>query len=225
MFTTNDKSNRYYIFDLKEYKYIGGVFYFDELIDYLASFQLEDSLLNSKYNNTILDNINLNFKDTKANFCWQCAFGQPNHECELKIQQLRRYVILDGLDRIIDIRYYLEHIKKVNKQNLIKKDYYNLSPWDNYIIKILQKYVGLKYEGPKFRKEPVPFTGQRKYSFSCRKIKTTNERRQSCDKEIKQYIRCKRNKNNLPTLYDSFIDRHNDKCWKTQSKNKKQWMK
>lgn len=71
---------------------------------------------------------------------------------------------------------------------------------------------------------PVPYTGKKQRYIKCfRQVKTYQERRISCDKEIKQYVRAARNIHDLPSDFDD-IRRNFTRCWKRQYKLKHQWM-
>lgn len=78
----------------------------------------------------------------------------------------------------------------------------------------------------KFRYDPVPYTGDFKgYGVYLRKIKTTQEKRYSCDPEHKPYIRGKRTCRNLPEAWDDIpVSLYlNKRSWK-RIKKRKQWM-
>lgn len=206
MYKVDNKSKRYHIFDLEKWDYINNSLSFDELIEYLSNYQIEQSYL--KYSNRILDNFNATLKDMTSDY----IFYSGQEFVRTKAHK-RRFVVLDDYHRIIDIREYApEIIKRYNINN--SKVFYS-----NFRRYRMVKYVGEGYKGAKFREEPVPFVNNKRTSYH-RKIKVNNEKRQSADKEIQQYIRSKRKTKNLPAVKY----KHIDNCWKTQSKKRKQWM-
>ena len=88
------------------------------------------------------------------------------------------------------------------------------------ILLFLRKNINFKY-----RFDPVPYTGRYKNTIRSyyRHPKTTNERRQSCKKNIQQYIRPKRNFKNLINCYDDhYIADNQTRSWK-RSKKLRQW--
>lgn len=209
MFNIKNDSIIYHVFDLEYNKYLKTYLSYEELIQFLAKHQDKNHHHSeSKYGNEILDNLNLTLKDKKINCsCYSCKF------------KMRNYVIVDNYERIIDVRHYYKEI--LNQSNKKEKRCNNHNYF--YYINRMRKKVGKGYKGVEFRRGPIPFisNGHSRGSGSAG-VRTTNERRQGFEKEVQKYIRGKRMPMNLPTMYD---DRHNDKCWKTQTKCKKQWMK
>lgn len=210
-----NKSKFYYIFNLETNEYVDKVFNLKELINYLSERQATGhQFIKSKYNNTILDNINLTLKDIK--FDIMCYLDGEN------TMGLRKYVVIDGYFRIIDVRQYsdliLNNKVKLDSKRLLKNRYFN-----DYHIWRMKKKVGDGYKGAIFRREPIPYTNS-KFYYPYRQVRVTNEKRKGYDKDIQKYIRSKRKPNNLPNVYYSDIYRHTDSCWKRQSKKRKQWM-
>jgi hypothetical protein len=77
-----------------------------------------------------------------------------------------------------------------------------------------------------YRFDPVPFTGGYKNTVRSyyRHPKTTNERKQSCQKSTQQYIRSKRNFKNLINSYDDpYIADNKIRSWK-RTKKIRQWV-
>jgi hypothetical protein len=94
----------------------------------------------------------------------------------------------------------------------------------NYKHKYKTKALAYKYEKtkPEFRKGPVPGTSKRSghYGF-YRHPHTLNEIKQNGDIEGRKYAR--KSRLHLPTAWDD-IYRDTSRCWKDQSRKKKQWM-
>lgn len=83
-------------------------------------------------------------------------------------------------------------------------------------------YLGDK-QFPEFRNGPWPYVRCRRGGGGWyRRIKTTNERRQSADPEYKQFNRGSRGKN-LPSAWDDVGRDWRDDGWKSQGKNRHQW--
>ena len=77
----------------------------------------------------------------------------------------------------------------------------------------------------KFRFDPIPNTGGRcPWRPGIRHMKTTQERRISCDPDHKKYVRGSRNYIGLPNSWDDFWHARKTKGWK-RTKKKRQWMK
>ena len=79
----------------------------------------------------------------------------------------------------------------------------------------------------KFREEPVPFTGKRSGTQAYRMPKLHNLYKQIADKEYQEFVRPKRNLNNLPNVYwdDAPVrSRFDSRSWKDCTKKRKQWM-
>lgn len=206
-----NKSETYYIYNIVNSTFIVKLDSKQELINWLAYRQsLEKSWLENDYNNRYLNYLNMTFEDKY----FVCDFRESGY---LK----REYMVLDGYDRIIDIRCFYKEILEVAIKESNKPYRYNRGTW---YISTMQRKVGKGYKGAKFRQEPIPYISNRGRYTNYRQIRTTNEIRQNSDKEIQEYIRPSRRKNSFPDYWDE-ISRHNEKSWKYQTKNKKQWMK
>lgn len=203
----DNKSNLYYIFNLETKAYFNHQFTLTSLLNYLAENQIDEQISRSKYNNKILDNLNMNVKDKKYEL--------------FNSDKLRQYIIVDGYHRIIDVRRYAKEIKAryIYINQISRNKRYCLN---SMYIGRMKRRVGQGYEGVIFRKEPIPYITNHS-SNPYRSVKTTNELRQNSDKELKGYVRANRNKKHLPNSYDD-IHRGYIKCWKSQSKKSKQWM-
>lgn len=125
---------------------------------------------------------------------------------EEEIHSKKSIMVFDSYNRIIDPRDFKDQILNYK----FESSKWSYRCYDN------------KYE---FRKDPVPgiHKNRRHRGSYLRHPKTTQERRLSCDNEIKEYIKPSRNMMNLPNVYDD-IWRNRDHSWKAK-KLEKQWMK
>lgn len=76
---------------------------------------------------------------------------------------------------------------------------------------------------PDFRRGPIPFIHKSRRYSAYRYIHTTNERRQSCDPEIKEFIRKSRGKNLPDMWFDEPLRDWRNNGWKKQGKRRHQW--
>lgn len=206
---------KYYIFNIKSNTYF-VLSSFEQMIEWFARFNKEffqdlglrnkQIFLNPKKHryenyNSALNHIAMNKNDMKwsSNNCLQVK----NYTIPLeKIH--REIMVIDELNRVIDPREYWYQIatyqSKINYQNKHRVSFV-------------------------FRYDPVPKIRKCKSRRSSyyRKPKTFQERKLSCDKKIKDFIKPKRNMMNLPNSWDNIL-RNKNHCWKAK-KIKKQWMK
>ncbi|MNL99741.1 hypothetical protein D3C81_96230 [compost metagenome] len=168
---------------------------FDTFIRYFASSNSNVWYTNKKVN-TALEDIAMNYNDVKTTYDF--AHGA-------QVVQ-RSIMVIDEYGRIIDPRHYKKEIEN-----------YVFPKSENYHWRIRGPFV--------FRNGPVPGIHRRRSHRGSyyRHPKTTQERRLSCDNEIKEFIKPSRNLRNLPDVWDE-ISRNRDHCWKAK-KVKKQWMK
>lgn len=115
--------------------------------------------------------------------------------------QEHEIMVKDELNRTIDPRHYWDKIAtcKVKSQSYRRKEH---------------PFV--------FRFDPVPRTRKRRGGGHSH-VRTFQERKLSCDPEIKEYVNPRRNMMNLPSSWDQH-DRITNHCWKAK-KLAKQWMK
>ena len=198
MYQVNNNT-KYYVYDCRKQAYLYVSDSIDELIEWVAQWNYYSIFSDKKKNNRILDEFNCTMKDTKVHLDW-VGNGWTD---------LREYVVFDSDYRIIDIRMYEKEILNYVIPAKRKKK------WKN-------KALEYKYEKtkPEFRKGPVPMTGGHR-GYCYRHPKTFNEMKQNCDVETRQYVR--KSRLHLPTAYDD-IYRDTPRCWKDQSKKRKQWM-
>lgn len=166
-----NKSETYYIYNIVNSTFIVKLDSKQELINWLAYRQS----LENDYNNRYLK-------------YFVCDFRESGY---LK----REYMVLDGYDRIIDIRCFYKEILEVAIKESNKPYRYNRGTW---YISAMRREVGHNYEGTKLR--------------------------QNAATEIQEYVRPSRTRFNLPNSWDE-ISRHIEKSWKSQRKCSKQWMK
>lgn len=192
------KKEKYYIYNCQKQAYIFITEDWDGLIEYIARFNYHPWYSDKKRSNRFLENYNCTMNDTKLYCDWNNEYST-----------LREYIVFDVDFRTIDMRMYEKEILSYQVVPGSKRK------WKN-------KAMEYKYEKtkPEFRNGPVPRTGCR-YGYGCRHPKTFNEMRQNADVEYRKYVRKRRL--HLPTVYDD-IFRETSRCWKDQSKKRKQWM-
>lgn len=189
MHKTHDKSQIYYVYDShgNTCKRIGDE---ESLITWL------------RHTPGILRELNLTGNDTVHDYYPHYREGFLEYE---KIINLRRYVILDGLNRIVDVRYLIPYSFETDWHSVWRR---RKVSW---------------YKGVEFRKDPVPHTGHHKNYWAYRHVQTQQERRLNAGPEYREYVRPARRSNRLVNSWDE-ISRTHSRSWKDQSKQKKQWM-
>lgn len=201
MIKTKDCRSPYYIYDCWKNQIIGVFETFDALIERLKKDSREVTpwwSSKTEIKNDFIDNYNCTGKDT-IYYCDGDTYSTGHWE-----YVLRRWMVFDKNNSIIDIRNYKKDILKIEKR---KYRWYR---------------GGMKEKDlPEFRRGPVPYTGHYKHYRFYRSPKTRNEFRQNTDAEYKEFVRPNRRK--LPTAWDEIV-RDTPKCWKDQSKKRKQWM-
>lgn len=171
----------------------------EALIRWFAHRNSNLSWSKKKYN-SLFDEIAMNWNDTKSNVVWDNELSKYT-----KTKISRTLMVFDEYDRIIDPRVF--------KDKILNYEF----TYGGYHYRRYGKY--------KFRKGPVPGI----HRISChrgsyyRKVKTTQERKMACDREVKPYIRGRRSFRHLTDYWDE-IPRNRNHCWKAK-KIKKQWMK
>ena len=200
------KQTKYYVYNCVKQSYLYVAENWESLIGWIANYNYApgwwDNIAlgsNKKLRNRILDDFNCTFKDTSIHYDWNDV-----RSC------LREYTVFDDDFRIIDMRLFEKEILAYNRSKNFKRKYKNKS--------LEYKYEKTK---PEFRNGPVPRTSSHRGGFAMRHPHTLNEMRQNCIPEYHDYVRKRRN--HLPTTYDD-IWRDTPRCWKDQSKKKKQWM-
>lgn len=201
------KSTKYYVYNCNRqvYHYVANSW--SDLIEYIAHFNYTkinwyfSPYYSTARSNSLLEDFNCTMQDTKT--CYG-LFG----EC---LYFLREYIVFDDEFRIIDMRMFKDEILAYERHK-------------NYNRKWQTKALEYKYEKtkPEFRNGPVPNTRKRtRYGKYLRHPKTFNEMKQNGDEEKRKYSR--KNRLRLPTSWDEHY-RDTSKCWKDQSKKRKQWM-
>lgn len=173
----------------------------DHLIRYFAS--ANHNVFYSKMKgNSLFEDVAMNWNDVKVGYVRTYDSDSGYVRREIDFSQ-RTIMVFDEYDRTIDPRQFKDQIL-------------------NYKF----KYTSYrKFPKSEFRKEPVPGIRKRRYHRGShyRLIRTFQERKLSCDPEIKEYVNLSRTIWNLPNSWDD-IPRERDHCWKAK-KLKKQWMK
>ena len=203
----NKNEVKIYLFDFHKNAYVREFENEEELINFLA--KTYHCSFFGEYRNPYIDSINMNGNDTET---FYNIFDVIGHT-------VRKYLFIDKNNRIIDVRKYkdvvLERYKALREKK--EKDQENfwtsLSHGDKLYV-----YDGTPY---RYRMDPVPHLIRRRGCSWLRHMRTTQELRQNSIPEYKEYVHSKRNY--IPTLYDD-IPRETQRCWKAQSKKRKQWM-
>jgi hypothetical protein len=194
------KSTKYYVYNCVKQSYLYVAENWNDLIAWIANYNYTPFYSDKKHSNRILDDFNCTMKDVGMTCDWTwTSYG------------LREYTVFDDDFRIIDMRLYEKEILAYQRPK-------------NYKRKYKTKALEYKYEKtkPEFRNGPVPRTSKRSGHYgSYRHPHTLNEMRQNCDVEHQQYVRKRRL--DLPTAWDD-IYRDASRCWKDQSKKRRQWM-
>ena len=198
----NKKSTKYYIYDCRKENYIRTCENFDELIEYIASFNYTPWWSSNRVYNRFLEDFNCTMKDTK----YVCNF-----DADIYGDMLREYIVFDSMFRIIDVRLYEKEILSfVAPKNRKRK-------WSKPEFEY--RYEKTK---PEFRNGPVPNTGHKwRFRNYYRRPRTTQEIRYNSIPEYESFVRKKRRY--IPTVYDD-IPRNIYRSWKHQGKKRKQWM-
>lgn len=221
MYQNIDKSEKIYLYDVYQGAYVKMFPTKLDALKFLAS-KREKLDWCKEDRNVYLDNINMG-NDKQISYVQKYYVDIEGkyhyfHEEELVDRQ---YIFVDGLDRIIDFRIYKKEIEYLAKQGIFD---YNSYPEKKKSKYSYYRFVRNNY---KFRQEPVPFTGKKYRGKYYRIPKLHNLYKQTSDVEYKDFVRAKRNLNNLPNIYwdDAPLrSRANSKSWKDCSKKRKQWM-
>lgn len=194
------KSTKYYIYNCRKEKYIHTCENFNELIEYVASFNYTPWWSSKRVCNRFLEDFNCTMKDTT----YLCDFNE-----NVIGPVLKEYIVFDSIFRIIDVRLYEKEILSfVTPKNRRRK-------WS-------KKFEYYEKTKPEFRKGPVPNTGHKwRFSNYYRRPRTTQEIRYNSIPEYESFVRKKRKY--IPTVYDD-IPRNIYRSWKHQGKKRKQWM-
>ena len=201
------ESKTYKIYDIYNNCIISTFNTLEELLLFISKYQISNEFSRYVpgrenelgYSNIYLDNVNMNFKDSRVYF--------NNGE---KIFITRRYVFFDICNNIIDIRLYVDKIIEYSKNISIYNFHYNRKSQYKQVI---------------FRYESIPGIHKRTHHRGSvyRHPKVMNEKRQAVNIEYKEYVKPSRNIKNIPNAWDDNV-RNFYKSWKSQSKKKKQWM-
>jgi len=198
MFETYEKTQKIWVYDTHKQSF---VYCFPTFLDALKFLAV--------HGDEFLENINMGNDKTFHDY-ENLKLDNGVYYYDNIIYIPRRFIFIDENNRYIDFRNYRNEIDElINSKNLK----YNCLP---------QKKKQYK-ESYKYRFDPVPHTGHIKGYRWLRHIHTTNEKRQNCALENKEFVRAARRANNLPSLYDD-IPRSYSKSWKDCTKKRKQWM-
>lgn len=217
MYNNIDKSEKIYLYDVHKESYVIMFPTFLDALKFLAANTTKDVWCNEK-RNEYLDHINMG-NDIEVYYKNRWVTDEDNtmrFYTEKSVSQ-RQYIFVDGLDRIIDFREYKKAILHLWEIGDVK---FNSYP------KRKRKHWWFPDIPYKFRYDPVPYKGNRYRSRAYRMPKIANVRRQVVDEEYKEFVRAKRNFNNLPNAYwddPPLRSRWKSHSWKDCTKKKHQW--
>ena len=220
MYQNIDKSEKIYLYDVYQGAYIKM---FPTKLDALKFIASNRQKLDwcKEDRNAYLDNINMG-NDKQISYV-QKSYVDIEGKCHIfHDEELvdRQYIFLDGLNRIIDFRIYKKEIDYLYEKGIFDFEVYP---------KKKSKYSYFRFEknNYRFRQDPVPFIGHKYHGNNYRIPKLHNLYKQVADNEYSDFIRAKRNLNNLPNVYwdDAPLrSRYKSKSWKDCTKKRKQWM-
>lgn len=221
MYNNIDKSEKIYLYDVYQGAYVKMFPTKLDALKFLAT-KRENIDWCKEDRNTYLDHINMgNDKEnqTVPKTYWDND-GQMRFYYDIQMVD-RQYIFVDGLNRIVDFRIYKKEINYLYDKGMF--DY------ESYPKRKKSKYSYYRFEKSnyKFREDPVPFTGKRSGTQAYRMPKLHNLYKQIADEEYQDFIRPKRNLNNLPNVYwdDAPVrSRFKSRSWKDCTKKRKQWM-
>lgn len=220
MYNNIDKSEKIYLYDVYQGAYVRMFPTKLDALKFLAT-KRENIDWCKEDRNTYLDHINMgNDKEnqTVPKTYWDND-GQMRFYYDIQMVD-RQYIFVDGLNRIVDFRIYKKEINYLYDKGMFDYESYpkRKKRWSKYSL--ANRYS-------KFREEPVPFTGKRSGTQAYRMPKLHNLYKQIADEEYQDFIRPKRNLNNLPNVYwdDAPVrSRFKSRSWKDCTKKRKQWM-
>lgn len=154
----------------------------------------------NKFNNIYLDCFNETGYDRRIVRTYNFRTKEYDYSTELK-----PYMFFDRDNNLYDVRVHFKNLLKRRTE-------------EDYLRRMERKpdYI--------FRSGPVPGTNKKYRGHFLRHVKTTNELRANSIPEHKEYIRSKRNRANLPTVYDD-IPIIRQRSWKEKTKERHQWAK
>lgn len=220
MYQNIDKTEKIYLYDVYQGAYVKMFPTKLDALKFLASNKEKIDWCKGD-RNTYLDHINMG--NDKENLTVPKTYrdndGQMRFYYDIQMVD-RQYIFVDGLDRIVDFRLYRKEINYLYEKGQFDYESYpkRKKRWSKYSL--ANRYS-------KFREEPVPFTGKRSGTQAYRIPKLHNLYKQIADKEYQEFVRPKRNLNNLPNVYwdDAPVrSRFDSRSWKDCTKKRKQWM-
>lgn len=215
MYNNHDKSEVVYLYDFSQNRYVRKFPTLLDVLKFIAS-NMHLSFDGKSYDNEYLDNINMgNDKTIWYKNSW-VVDSQSRFYSDIQVID-KRYMFVDSLSRIIDVRLYRKEI-----EILFKKKCFDFV---SYPKRRRSKYFmpDVPYQ---YRKDPVPYKGKLTGCKAYRIPKLHNLYKQITDEDA-QYIRAKRNFNNLPNIYWDdcpLRSRYKSRSWKDCTKKRKQWM-
>lgn len=220
MYQNIDKTEKIYLYDVYQGAYVRMFPTKLDALKFLAS-NREKIDWCKEDRNRYLDHINMgNDKENQTiPKTYRDNDGQMRFYYDIQMVD-KQYIFVDGLDRIIDFRIYQKEINYLYEKGQFDYESYpkRKKRWSKYSL--TNRYS-------KFREEPVPFTGKRSGTQAYRMPKLHNLYKQIADEEYQEFVRPKRNLNNLPNVYwdDAPVrSRFDSRSWKDCTKKRKQWM-
>lgn len=180
-----------------------------ELVNYLAQFNV-GSHISWRYN-TFLDRVGANKNDVYRasilDYPTVTYLPRDYRVLEGNTSVYGPSLIKDVLNRTVNSEMLHDTFKKINPKRRSK--------WHRWDLP--------KSAYPEFRRGPMPYIHKHHRYYSYRRVRTTNEIRQSVIPEYKDFVRKSRGKH-LPSLYwdEPMRDWRND-GWKKQGKRRHQW--
>lgn len=186
----------------------------EKLVNWLAAYNMP-----GMKRNTFLEHVGINDGDMRHNVYFYA--GLVEHEWSE-----RMYRIVDENGRSLYDKEFIREVLEHTPNKEIERQWRE----DNRAQQGKTQYYSGKYHRlpesayPEFRRGPVPYIhGRYKFGGVYRHIKTTNERRATCNDESRPFNRARR-AFNLPDLwYDEPLRDWRNSGWKKQGRNKRQW--
>lgn len=217
MFNIED-NRKYYLYERSR----GTSTEFDNielLILYFQNHTYEDKWYAKHRWNRILDNYGVTFNDTSVEYRYVRREGENLGVDVVKVVHLKEYVVYDSNGKFINMFNYKNQIFDSNYHEYLKHKYKRKPIY-------IRRYGRFGYDHPyTFRYDPVP------HIRAWRRRKVHAPRHINYFKQIQEYPEYERKKykNSFRNLFYDYWDygdwrNSSIKCWKNQSKKKRQWM-
>ncbi len=206
---------------------------YDELLNWLSQFNEGKEGAKAR-TNTFLSKVGNNTNDTYRSVVRVktgefITVGNRVYDITVSVvsyeQRDYRVCTIDGIgiydyNLINDVLSYNHNHDRMRKSLLKKNKEKNKNKLKKYIY---HRYLYIPESAyPEFRRGPWPFISNHHSGYGFRKIRTTNERRLTCNKESIPFNR-KGRAFNLPSSWDDIMRDWRDTGWKSQGKGRHQW--